>query len=67
MHHITPIIVKQNGKRKAGQGFSPDELKAAGISKQQAQQLKIRIDMRRKSSHQENIDTIKAHTAKPKA
>jgi large subunit ribosomal protein L13e len=67
MHHITPIITKQNGKQKIGQGFSPNELKAAGISKQTAQQMKLRIDVRRKSSHQENIDTIKAHIVKPKA
>jgi large subunit ribosomal protein L13e len=67
MHHIKPIVTRQNGKRKAGQGFSPNELKGAGISKQQAQQMGLRIDMRRKTSHQENIDTIKAHNIKPKA
>ncbi len=67
MHHIKPIVSKRNGKQKAGQGFSPNELKEAGISKQQAQKMKIRIDMRRKTTHQENVDTIKAHAPKPKA
>ncbi len=64
MHHIKPTIVNQKGKQKAGKGFSPDELKAAGISKQQAQQAGLPVDMRRKSSHDQNVEAIKAHTQK---
>jgi len=67
MHHVKPLITKQNGKQKQGKGFSPNELKAAGISKQQARQAGLPVDMRRKSSHDENVDAIKAHTKKPKA
>jgi large subunit ribosomal protein L13e len=67
MHHITPNVTRQNGKTKAGQGFSIKELKEAGISKQDAQKMQIRIDVRRRSCHQENVDNIKAHKAKPKA
>jgi len=67
MHHIKPTILSQRGKQKVGKGFSPDELKAAGISKQQARQAGLPVDMRRKSSHDENVDAIKAHTKKPKA
>ena len=37
MHHIKPIITKQNGKQRQGKGFSPDELKEAGVNKQEAQ------------------------------
>ncbi len=61
MHHIKPTITKQNGKQKQGKGFSPNELKQAGITKQQATQLKLPVDMRRKSVHEENVATIKAH------
>jgi len=67
MHHIKAIVAKQNGKTKAGQGFSQKELKEAGINKQDAQRMQIRIDIRRRSCHQENVDTIKAHKAEPKA
>jgi ribosomal protein L13E len=67
MHHITPIVRRQNGKVKAGQGFSVKELKEAGINKQDAQKMQIRIDVRRRSCHTENVDTIKAHKTKPKA
>jgi ribosomal protein L13E len=66
MHHIKPTVTRQ-GKQKAGNGFSPAELKEAGISKQQAQKMKIRLDCRRKSCHQANVETIKAHAPKPKA
>jgi ribosomal protein L13E len=67
MHHIKPVITKQNGKHKTGKGFSPDELKAAGISKQQAWQAGLPVDMRRKSSHDENVAAIKAHTKQTEA
>jgi large subunit ribosomal protein L13e len=67
MHHVKPTITAQNGKQKQGKGFSPDELKAAGISKQQAKQAGLPVDMRRKSSHDENVEAIKAHAKKAKA
>jgi len=67
MHHIKPTVNKKNGRQKDGQGFSLNELKEAGISKQDAQKMKLRIDSRRKSSHSENVETIKAHKPKPKA
>ncbi|MCL5877080.1 MAG: ribosomal protein L13e [Candidatus Bathyarchaeota archaeon] len=67
IHHVKPTVAKQNGKHKQGKGFSPNELKAAGISKQQAQQAGLPVDMRRKSEHEENVAAIKAHTKNAKA
>ena len=68
MHHIKPLITKQNGKQKAGKGFSINELKAAGINKQQAFQAGLPVDVRRRSEHEVNVAAIKAHTTKkPKA
>lgn len=64
MHHIKATIIKPNGKQKNGKGFSVNELKAAGISKQQAKQAKLPVDLRRKSQHEANIEAIKAHTKK---
>lgn len=68
MHHIKAVITKQNGKHSLGRGFSPSELEKAGLNKQQAKQLGITLDVKRKSSHDENIATLKAHaeTAKTK-
>lgn len=66
MDHVKPIITKPNGKQKRGKGFSINELEAAGVSKQQAKQAKLPVDLRRKSQHDENVQSIKAHV-KPKA
>jgi ribosomal protein L13E len=68
MHHIKATTLKLNGKQKALKGFSINELKAAGMSKQQAFQAGIPVDPRRKSEHESNVNAIKAHsTKKPKA
>lgn len=65
MHHIKATVINQNGKEKSGKGFSINEIKQAGITKQQAQQLKLPIDPRRKSTHENNVQTIKAHAQQP--
>jgi ribosomal protein L13E len=67
MHHIKPVITNGNGKQKKGRGFSQEEIKQAGLSKQQAQQLKLPIDMRRNSVHEENVEAIKSHIPKKEA
>ena len=64
MHHIKPIIIKQNGKQRTGKGFSPDEIKEAGLDAGSARKLRISIDRKRKTSHEENIKTLKAHSEK---
>jgi large subunit ribosomal protein L13e len=66
MHHIRPTITKQNGRQNIGQGFSPNELKEANVNKQQAKQMGIRVDVKRKSTHKENVDCIKAHVQQAK-
>ena len=67
MHHIKAVITKQNGKQSTGRGFSPSELEKAGVNKQQAKQMGIPVDVKRKSAHDENIATLKAHVEKAKA
>jgi len=61
MHHIKPTITKQNGKQKPGKGFSPKEIKQAGISRQRAKQMGLPVDERRKSEHEVNVKNLKAH------
>jgi ribosomal protein L13E len=65
MHHIKPQVTKPDGKRP-GKGFSPEELKKAGLNKTEAKQLKIPIDKRRKTTHEQNIQTIEAYAKKQK-
>jgi ribosomal protein L13E len=69
MHHIKAIITKHGGKTKPSKGFSPSELKEAGLTMQDAKQIGIPMDIKRKSRHDENVATLKAHTPerKPKA
>lgn len=66
MHHIKPTIIKRNGKQKLGKGFSPDEIKQAGISIQKAKQMSLPVDKKRKSIHDDNVKSLKEH-AKPKS
>ena len=67
MHHIKPIITKQNGKRRPGKGFSPDEIKEAGLDAGSARKLGVPVDRKRRTSHEENIETLKAHMEKAPA
>jgi ribosomal protein L13E len=67
MHHIKPKILKPDGKQSLGKGFSREELKKAGLNIADAKRLKIPFDPRRKTSHPENIETIKAHAEKQKS
>ena len=67
MHHIKPIITSQTGKKRPGKGFSPDEIKEAGLDAGSTRKLGIPIDRKRKSSHEENVECLKAHMEKSPA
>ena len=69
MQKIKATITKRNGKKSTSRGFSLTELQKAGLTKQDAKQMGIPLDAKRKSAHDENIETLKAHAekAKPKA
>jgi ribosomal protein L13E len=66
MHHIKPSILKPNGKQKSGRGFSPDELAKADVSRLQAKQMGLPVDFRRRTAHDDNIASLKAHAAQAK-
>jgi ribosomal protein L13E len=61
MHHIKPIITLGNGKQREGKGFSPDEIKEAGLNAGDARRLCLPVDRKRKTCHDENIANIKSH------
>ena len=60
MHHTKPKIFKPNGKQRNGRGFSPEELKKAGLNKVEAKRLGIPADPRRKTAYDENVEALKA-------
>lgn len=56
---VYALVKKKNGNIKKGRGFSREELKKAGIDYKTALKLGITVDLRRKTSHEENIDVLK--------
>jgi ribosomal protein L13E len=67
MHHIKPNILRSDGKQGSGRGFSPEELKKAGLNPAEAKRLEIPVDRRRKTAHDQNVEAIKAYAEKKKA
>ena len=67
MHHIKPVILKADGKKRSGKGFSPDELKKAGLNPADARRMEIPADYRRRTVHDENVEALKVFVAKVKA
>jgi ribosomal protein L13E len=67
MHHIKAQIVKQDGKKRDGKGFSKSEIQKAGLDAITARKMGLPVDPRRKSMHEENVAAMKAHAAKEKA
>jgi ribosomal protein L13E len=54
-----PKVLRNDGKKIGGKGFSREELKKAGLSLTEAVKLHIPVDPRRKTAHEENVETLK--------
>ena len=67
MRQIKVVITKHNKKQNIGKGFSTTELAKAGVNKQQAKQIGLPVDVKRKTAHEQNIATIKDFAEKAKA
>ncbi|MBS7624865.1 MAG: ribosomal protein L13e [Candidatus Bathyarchaeia archaeon] len=52
-------VVYRGGRRRAGKGFSKEELRAIGLSLREALRLKVPVDLRRRTKHEENVKTLK--------
>merc|ERR1719191_1361430 len=69
---LRPIVacpsIRYNTKVRAGRGFTPVELKEAGISLKTARTIGIAVDMRRKNKSEEglkrNVDRLKSYMDK---
>lgn len=57
---IEPIVEGGN-KPRIGNGFSLGELKAAETSPYEAKRLGVPVDTRRRTSHDDNIKTLKEY------
>jgi len=62
-----PRVFKAREKQRDGKGFSREELKKAGTNMAEALKLRIPLDPRRKTAHEENIETVKTFVAQKKA
>ena len=54
-----PRVHRRDGKQVEGKGFSPDELKKAGTSLTEAVKLRIPVDPRRRTVHDENVEALR--------
>jgi len=52
------VVKKRGGETRRGKGFSKGELREVGIDFQTALRLRIPIDKRRKTKHEENVETL---------
>jgi hypothetical protein len=64
MKHKLPLalVFKLKGSKQAkvkGKGFSKIELKKTGVTIEVAQKYGLRLDSRRRTAHQKNIDQLK--------
>ncbi len=66
MNEAKAKIFKRGGKQRYGKGFSVEELKKAGLSAKEAIKLGIPTDPRRKTAHDENVETVKSFLEKRK-
>jgi large subunit ribosomal protein L13e len=66
MMALKPKVFKKSGKQRCGKGFSREELKKAGISVREAIKLRIPVDFRRKTIHNENVEAVRAFLEKDK-
>ena len=57
---IEPVVTSGDRARD-GKGFSAEELKAAEISPGEAVKLGVPYDPRRRTSHEENVETLREY------
>jgi len=54
-----PKVLRSDGKKTDGKGYSREELKKAGLSLTEAVKFHIPVDPRRKTAHEENVEALK--------
>jgi ribosomal protein L13E len=67
MAAVKPRVFKKHGKQRYGKGFSREELKKAGLNVRDGLRFKIPVDAKRKTAHEENVQTVKTLLQEKKA
>ncbi len=62
---ISPMVFRPETVRE-GRGFSMAEIEAAGLNAGEAEILGVPVDVRRKSSHEENVEILKDYAKQAK-
>ena len=62
---ISPMVFRPETVRE-GRGFSIAEIQSAGLNPGEAKILGIPVDLRRKSTHEENVEILKEFVASAK-
>lgn len=60
------VQVKTKNRFRAGRGFSIGEIQKAGATTAQLKKMKLRVDKRRRSMHEANVEELKKLPAKEK-
>ena len=63
---LSPMVFRAETVRE-GRGFSVAEVQAAGLNPGEAEILGIPVDLRRKSTHEENVEILKEYIKSAKA
>ncbi|MEM1539326.1 MAG: ribosomal protein L13e [Candidatus Bathyarchaeia archaeon] len=58
MSAVKPLVFKKGGKQRSGKGFSLNELKEAKLSVKEALKLGIPVDLRRRTIHKGNVESL---------
>ena len=53
------VVAKKFGRTRKGRGFSRDELREVELDFSQALRLRLPVDCRRKTRHEENVKALK--------
>lgn len=61
MRSIHPVVFSRIGRRQKGRGFSRGELRLVGLTAWSAQRIGLSVDLRRSSTHEENVAVLKAY------
>jgi ribosomal protein L13E len=67
MAKVEAKVVRAGGKQRRGRGFSLEEIRKAGSNSKEALRLGIPADFRRRTAHEDNIETLKGFLANVRA
>ena len=56
---VDAVVLKKDGKPRKGRGFSKEELRKVALDYAKASRLKIPVDLRRTTLHEENVEKLK--------